>query len=318
MLLEGLPKGTFTFDVVAHSRGALVLRHLVEQAASFGALGSRFALGRAVLVAAPNEGTPLATPSRWEETVGWVANLLELFPTDNPFVTGAEFVANALVWIAKHASGDLPGLRLMDADGDLSVSSSRGAAFRLADCYSVLTANYVASGNVLARLVDIGADQFFNGANDLVVPAEGGWRVDASGRAFIPGTRIGCFGPGGNIPRSDVSHVNLFGQPETAPFLLAALTGVPHTLPLLDPAARLPDRRLIRSGTPGISAPAAAAAGRPAAPSARGCAARRPRRRGRRPGRPAHRGRERRPHVRGAPPADRPLPIRRASPAPRR
>jgi CHAT domain-containing protein len=262
MLLEALPKGTFTFDVITHSRGGLVLRNLVEQAASFGALGSRFTLGRAVLVAAPNEGTPLATPSRWEDTVGWVANLLELFPVDNPFVTGAEFVANALVWMAKHASGDLPGLHAMDGDGELVRALQSACGSAAADRYSVLAANYVPSGNVLARLLDVGFDQFFNGANDLVVPAEGGWRVDASGRAFIPGARIGCFGPGGNIPRGDVTHVNFFGQPETVRFLVEALTGTPHKLPILDPALRLPDRRLIRSGAPGISAPAAATGGR--------------------------------------------------------
>ena len=51
------------------------------------------------------------TPKRWEETVGWVANLLEMFPVDNPFTTGAAFVANGLEWIANHAAGDLPGLR---------------------------------------------------------------------------------------------------------------------------------------------------------------------------------------------------------------
>ena len=266
MLLEALPKGTFTFDVVTHSRGGLVLRNLVEQSAAFGALGSRFTLGRAVLVAAPNEGTPLATPSRWEDTVGWVANLLELFPIDNPFVTGAEFVANALVWMAKHASGDLPGLRAMDGDGELIRRLQSAGGAPAADRYSVLAANYVPAGNVLARLVDIGVDQFFNGANDLVVPAEGGWRVDASGRAFIPGARIACFGPGGNIARSDVTHVNFFSQPETVRFLVEALTGAPHKLPILDPAVRLPDRRVIRSGAPGLSAPAVGAAGRAGAP----------------------------------------------------
>ena len=55
------------------------------------------------------------------------------------------------------------------------------------------------SGSILQRLLDLGIDQFFNTANDLVVPSEGGWRVDPSGGTFIPGTRIGCFGPGGNI-----------------------------------------------------------------------------------------------------------------------
>jgi CHAT domain-containing protein len=263
MLLNSLPDETFTFDVITHSRGGLVLRNLVERSASLGAEASRFALGRAILVAAPNEGTPLATPSRWENTVGWVANLLELFP-DNPFTTGAEFVANGLVWIAKHASGDLPGLRSMDGDGDLirELQSPPGPP---ADRYSVLAANYTPSGNVLARLLDVGVDQFFNTANDLVVPSEGGWRVDPSGGSFIPGTRIGCFGRGGNISRSDVTHVNFFAQPETVQFLVAALHDHPHKLPPLDPAERLPDRRLIRAGAPGISAPAPRPAGRPAA-----------------------------------------------------
>ena len=140
MLLSGLPDKTFTFDVITHSRGGLVLRNLVERPAAFGASASRFTLGRAVLVAAPNEGTPLATPSRWEDTVGWVANLLEMFP-ENPFTTGAEFVANGLVWIAQHASGDLPGLHSMDGDGDLirELQSPPGPP---ADRYSVLAANY--------------------------------------------------------------------------------------------------------------------------------------------------------------------------------
>jgi CHAT domain-containing protein len=263
MLLAALPNKTFNFDVVTHSRGGLVLRNLAERQAALGAPASRFTLGRAVLVAAPNEGTPLATPSRWEDTVGWVANLLELFP-DNPFTTGAEFVANGLVWIAKHAAGDLPGLRSMDGDGEL-IRELQSPPRHAADRYSVLAANYAPAGNVLARLVDVGIDGFFNTANDLVVPSEGGWRVDASGRTFVPGSRIGCFGPGGNIDGRDVTHVNFFDQPETVAFLLAALQDQPHKLAALDPAARLPDRRLLRSGAPGISAPAIGAAGRPAA-----------------------------------------------------
>jgi len=262
MLLSALPNDPFTFDVITHSRGGLVLRNLVERSKSLGPLASRFTLGRAILVAAPNEGTPLATPSRWENTVGWVANLLELFP-DNPFTTGAEFVANGLVWIAKHASGDLPGLRSMDGDGELirELQTAPGPP----DRYSVLAANYAPTGKVLARLLDLGIDQFFNTANDLVVPCEGGWRVDPSGRSFIPGTRIGCFGPGGNISKGEVTHVNFFAQPETVQFLVAALHDQPHNLAALDPAARLPDRQLIRSGAPGISAPAIGAAGQPAA-----------------------------------------------------
>ena len=64
-------------------------------------------------------------------------------------------------------------------------------------------------------MLDIGIDQFFGSANDLVVPSEGGWRVDPSGGIVHPGARIGCFGPGGNLDRGDVTHVNFFSQPET-------------------------------------------------------------------------------------------------------
>ena len=262
MLLKELPDKAFTFDVITHSRGGLVLRNLVERPNAFGALASRFTLGRAVIVAAPNEGTPLATPSRWEDTVGWIANLLELFP-ENPFTTGAEFVAHGLVWIARHASGDLPGIHSMDGDGDLirELQSPPGPP---ADRYSVLAANYNPSGTVLERLLDIGIDQFFNTANDLVVPSEGGWRVDPSGGTFIPGSRIGCFGPGGNIDRDDVTHVNFFAQPETVAFLVAALNDQAQKLAPLDPAQQLPDRRLLRAGAAGVSVPAIAG-GRPVA-----------------------------------------------------
>ena len=94
-----------------------MLRNLVERARARSApLAKRFKLGHAVLVASPNEGTPLGTPQRWSDTVGWMANLLELFP-ENPFTTGAAFVANGLVWLARHASGDIPGLHAMDGDG---------------------------------------------------------------------------------------------------------------------------------------------------------------------------------------------------------
>jgi hypothetical protein len=107
MLLEGLPEQSTTFDVITHSRGGLVLRNLVERASEFGAASRRFKLGRAVLVASPNDGTPLATPKRWDETIGWIANLLEQFP-ENPFTTGPEFVAKDLrKWLANVGTGTL-------------------------------------------------------------------------------------------------------------------------------------------------------------------------------------------------------------------
>lgn len=245
MLLEGLPDQAFTFDVITHSRGGLVLRNLVERASAFDLLARRFTLGHAVLVASPNEGTPLATPTRWQDTVGWIANILELFP-ENPFTTGAEFVANALVWLARHASGDLPGLHSMDGAGD-SITELQAPPGPPPDAYSALVSNYNPGGNVLQRILDTGIDQFFGSANDLIVPSEGGWLIDHSGVSFIPGTRIGCFGPGGNLAPASVTHVNFFTRQETVDFLITALSRKPQPLKQVDPAKALPDRKLLRS-----------------------------------------------------------------------
>lgn len=251
-LLQGLADKPFTFDVITHSRGGLVLRNLVERASTFGALARRFTLGRAVLVASPNEGTPLATPRRWQDTVGWIANLIELFP-DNPFTTGAEFVANGLVWMARHASGDLPGLHAMDGAGDL-IGDLQAPPGPPPNAYSALVSNYNPSREVLARMLDVGVDQFFASANDLVVPSEGGWRIDPPAGTFIPGPRIGCFGPGGNLATDAVTHLNFFAQPETADFLVTALSGQAQPLTAIDPARLLPDRRLLRAaGAPGAA-----------------------------------------------------------------
>ena len=255
MLLEALPEQTFNFDVITHSRGGLVLRNLVERAKTFGPLAKRFKLGRAVLVASPNEGTPLATPRRWEDTVGWVANLLEMIPVDNPLTTAAEFVANGIVWIARHASGDIPGLHSMDGDGDL-ITDLQQPPGPPAEAYSALVSNYHPSPAELMRMVDAGFDQFFGSANDLVVPSEGGWRIDRAGSSFIPGARIGCFGPGGNLPGGTVTHVGFFSQPTAVKFLVTALTGDAQQLNEIDPAKSLPDRRLVRAGGAGVSAPA--------------------------------------------------------------
>jgi CHAT domain-containing protein len=266
MLLNALPEQTTTFDVVTHSRGGLVLRNLVEQSKQFGDLGRRFKPGRVALVASPNDGTPLATPKRFDDTIGWIANLLEMFP-DNPFTTGAGFVANGLVWLANHATGDLPGLHSMDADGDLiaAIQNAPGPPER---SYSALVANYHPSGKTLRRLLDVGIDQFFGTANDLVVPSEGGWRVDRPPTGLIPASQIGCFGPGGNLAPDTVTHVDFFSQPAAADFLVNALLGRPQRLNPVDPRRNLPDRRLLRGAMTDVPVPAAAEAAASSAPAA--------------------------------------------------
>lgn len=244
LLLDALPEGPTRFDVVTHSRGGLVLRHLVERRGDFGGLADRFVLGHAVLVAAPNEGTPLASPRRWQDAVGWFANFLDMFP-DNGLTFGLEFVSEGLVWIARRAVGGLPGIAAMNPLGEL-VASLQSAPRPAVDAYSALVANFEPGAN-WARLLDAGADGFFGSANDLVVPSEGGWKVDEP--PAILGERIGCFGPGGNLGAVQrIHHSNFFREPLTVDFLVRALSGALQPSQAITPGTLLPFRGRFRSG----------------------------------------------------------------------
>ncbi len=244
-LLNGLPDKTIEFDVITHSRGALVLRQITERSTSFGSLSNRFKLRHAVLVAAPNNGTPLASPERWQDTVGWMANILEIFP-ENPFTIAAEFVANGLVWLANHASGDIPGLNAMNPKGE-NIQVIQEPPHLRDDAYSALVSNYQAEGNILIRLLDAGFDGFFKGANDLVVPSEGGWQTAKEKKITIPATQIGCFGLGGNLSQYDVTHIDFFSQPETVDFLRNALHGKTHSIVPIDPQVVLATKSRMRT-----------------------------------------------------------------------
>lgn len=254
MLLEALPDRPALFDGVAHSRGGLVLRHLVERRDSFGALANRFQLGRGVLVASPNEGTPLASPQHFDKMLGWLSNLLELMP-DNPFTFAVDLVTEGLAWLAHRIAGSLPGLAAMDSNGAV-IAALQAAPNPPASAYAALVANYEPDRGVLQRMVDLGVDLFFNTANDMVVPTEGGWRVDPSSGTWIPGSRIGCFGRGGNEAAAGegaVTHTTFFSRPEAVDFLVHALRGEPQPLPPVDPSQNLPF--LVRRGAPAMTVP---------------------------------------------------------------
>ena len=197
MLLEGLPDRPTTFDVVAYSRGGLVLRTLVERADALGRASARFRLGQAVLVAVPNEGTPLADPNRWAETIGWLANLLEMFP-DNPFSSGAAFVANAIVWMANQAGGELPGFHAMSPEGPVieAIQGPPGPPLGV-----VLRARRQLSSGA-ACLAAVSRCRRRSVVRELE-RSRGARRRFVARRSYRPDVRsslrIGCFGPGGNI-----------------------------------------------------------------------------------------------------------------------
>jgi len=123
-----------------------------------------------------------------------------------------------------------------------------------ANAYSALVANFYPDDQLVLKMLDVGVDAFFGSANDLVVPTEGGWRVDwgATEVPVIPSDRIGCYGPAGNLASTagPVHHLNFFGRAETTEFLVHALKGDALGLTLVDPAKPLPDIRFRRGAIP--------------------------------------------------------------------
>lgn len=263
-LLKALPPSGGVFDVITHSRGALVLRTLVELRDQLGAEAGRFTVNRAVLCQGPNEGTPLADGDRWDTLGQWIGNLTDLLP-ENPFTFGVDFVAESLGWLARAASEKLPGLASMNPSGGV-VATLQGVPHPPANAYWAIAANYEPDDGLLRRAADFGIDAFFGRSNDMVVPTSGSWRVDPKPAPVIPASQIACFGPGGNVHRpgaSEVHHCNLFQQPETVDLLIRVLRGEALGIPSLDPATDPPVSGIVgrRGATPVARAvPMAAAA----------------------------------------------------------
>jgi len=273
-LLKALPASGGVFDVITHSRGALVLRTLVELRDQLGAEAARFTVNRAVLCQGPNEGTPLADGDRWDTLAQWIGNLTDLLP-ENPFTFGVDFVAESLGWLARAASEKLPGLASMNPSGGV-VATLQGDPNPPANAYWAIAANYEPDDGLLRRAADFGIDAFFGRSNDMVVPTSGSWRVDPTPTPVIPASQIACFGPGGNVRRpgaSEVHHCNLFQQPETVDLLIRMLRGEALGIPSLDPATEPPTSEIVerRGATPAARAvpmAAAAAAANPAVSAA--------------------------------------------------
>ena len=224
MLLESLPQRTTTFDVVTHGRGGLVLRHLVERSDLFPGLSERFALGRACLIASPNEGVPLSSHKHLTDYINWLANILQCFP-DNPLNMGAEFVSEALAVISRRIPGELPGLARTDSDspGIRGLNDTSGPPPK---AYSALVANYEADKVLLKRFKDAGIDWISSTPNDLATPTEGGSHIGSGGSPTISKELVGFFGRGGNlIQQRPVHHFNFFQEPSTIEFVIRFLKG---------------------------------------------------------------------------------------------
>jgi hypothetical protein len=187
-------------DVVTHSRGALVVRSLVEHALE---ADDRLSIGKVVMVAGPNAGTLLASPKNWKTLVDLYTNLAVgicrvigiAAPPAATVTTILRESLQALAILVKAIVAEaadeqrVPGLGAMVPGGRFITDINRSAAagHPIAAAYYTVSSDFEVTGlsgprelpDKLKRLVADGfVDQLMGEANDLVVDVKSMTAVD--------------------------------------------------------------------------------------------------------------------------------------------
>lgn len=225
-------------DVVAHSRGGLVVRWWLEAFGSSLRLASR-AQVRAVLAGSPLHGTSLAAPDKIQHAMSLISNVgtfaektLGLIGVANPFL----WVAGKLVEVIVSVTGTLARTPLVDAlaalvpglagqsavDNNHEINRLRVGPCAVDPAYYAVLSNFETQNPGWRfwrnfrkdRALDLATGIVFPGDNDLVVDT---WSMTDFG---VPKLKLA--GPACDFGTSDtVWHCNYFRQPKTINYIAA-------------------------------------------------------------------------------------------------
>lgn len=223
-------------DVVAHSRGGLVVRWWLEAFGSSLRLTSH-AKVRAVLAGSPLHGTSLAAPDKIQHAMSLIANVgtfaektLQLVGLSNPFL----WVAGKLVEVIVSVTGALAKTPLIDAltalvpglsgqsavDNNYEINRLRIGPVAVDPAYYVIMSNFETQNPAWRfwrnfrkdRAIDLASDIVFPGDNDLVVDT---WSMTDFG---VP--RLKLAGPSCDFGTSEtVWHCNYFRQDKSVNYI---------------------------------------------------------------------------------------------------
>ncbi|WP_405477731.1 esterase/lipase family protein [Streptomyces canus] len=178
-LLEHLPADRrLTLDIVTHSRGGLVARHLSGDGLA-GAGRPAPSVRMLVHVATPNAGTALAEKQRLSDLLGVFTNVLGLFPEELVSTT-LEVVLEVVKHGATGVLGGLDGLAAMDPASE-ALSELNASTVPTEGSVRAVTSDFEPARD--AALLDGLVDRLFGVGNDLVVPTEG---VHRAGSYVVP------------------------------------------------------------------------------------------------------------------------------------
>ena len=181
-------------DIVAHDRGGLVARELVERPPA----GSPLAVRSVVFVGTPNRGTPLCDVDRMEKLVDRVTNLLAFIP-DNPVTDVIDAVLTVATSIASRAAEGLVGLTAMSpTSDDLRQLNARRPP--TATTYRAVASDYEPRGDaeLARRLRNLVSDRVFAAPNDLIVAADSVYQRSEA-EPLVPTSQRLVFAPGDGV-----------------------------------------------------------------------------------------------------------------------
>ena len=237
---RALGASTGRIDVIAHSRGGLVVRWWLEAFGS--ALGGTAASRiRVVLVGSPLRGTSLAAPDKLQNATSLLSNVgtlaeqtLGLRESANPFL----WVGGKLVEVVVSVAGSLARTPVVDAftalvpglagqsavDNNHEINRLRTGPAAVEPAYYAVVSNFETPNPGWrfwrnfrkGRLGDLAADWIFPGDNDLV--------VDTASMTDFGVPRLRLAGPACDFGTSAVVwHCNYFRQPRTVDYLATKL-----------------------------------------------------------------------------------------------
>lgn len=157
-----LPEEGKVLNVLAHSRGGLVARYLLEALPAD--KSNVWKVNRLIMAGTPNEGTNIALNQKWDSLFGILGTVTNLI---SPMVAK---VFSVIKWGANFTI-DFPGIDDQETNSNL-IQNLNKLDFNRSN-YFVLTSNYEPS-NRLVRLLDQVVDKgLHEGDNDLITPVNG-------------------------------------------------------------------------------------------------------------------------------------------------
>ncbi len=218
-LLQELPPDV-DLDIITHSRGGLVGRELLQRVTQ----GAPLQVGKMIMVAAPNQGTPLADGDHWITMLDRYTSLV----ADLPDTTATVMMEGVLtlVKVVGHAGlKALAGLAAM-TPANPYLHTLNSSPHPTTDLYALAADYQPTDPRCLPRwgkqLGDALLDGFFGAPNDGVVPTAGAYVLNLATGWEIPADRRRVFATDQRI-----HHSGFFGHAAVGEQLLQWLKD-PH------------------------------------------------------------------------------------------